>query len=61
MNNWQREINERMDGKTCREVKLIGQQMTTDRVITKILKEQNNKVARSKAMQRIKNYLREVM
>jgi len=61
MNNWQREINERMGGKTCREVKLIGQQMTTDRVITKILKEQNNKVDRSKAMQRIKNYLREVM
>lgn len=61
MNIWQQEFNERMGGKTCREVKLIGQQMATDRLISKVLQEQNDKIARSKAMQRVKNYLRDVM
>ena len=61
MNNWQENFNQRMGEKTCREIKEIGRQMQADRLITKILRNQNEKVARSKAMKRVKDYLKGVM
>lgn len=61
MSKWKDNFYERFGGKTCREIKEIGQWVKAKEEANKILRENKEKYNRSKAKKLIENYLKEVL